>query len=78
MSDFSLIYFSDSGDIKTLIRFPGNSDLKFLLRIGNCVGCVYMRRCCWYAELVKKFSIFFLGTVRLNGHWVYLHLTVKF
>ena len=33
----------ESCDIKRLNQFSGNSDLKFLLKIWNCVGCVYMK-----------------------------------
>ena len=38
-----LVNRAESWDIKNLVQFPGNSALKTLLRILNCVGCVHMR-----------------------------------
>ena len=34
---------ADSGDIKLLVQFLGNTILKFSLRFRNCVECVNMR-----------------------------------
>ena len=36
---------SDSGDIKILAKFPGNSILEFWLKYWNCVGGTHMRGC---------------------------------
>ena len=37
------VIYADSGDIKTLVQFPGNSILTILQNFWKCVGGVYMR-----------------------------------
>ena len=37
------VIYADSGDIKILIQFPGNSILKFSTNLGKCVGGANMR-----------------------------------
>ena len=39
------VIYADSGDIKILVQFPGNSILKILQNFWKCVGGVYMRGC---------------------------------
>ena len=37
------VIYANSGDIKILVQFPGNSILKILQNFWKCVGGVYMR-----------------------------------
>ena len=48
---------ADSGDIKILVQFPGNSILKFWVKFWNCVGGTHMRGC--FVNQNQPMSIFF-------------------
>ena len=43
--EYDSVNLSDSGNIRFLVRFPGNSILKILQNFWKCVGGVYMRGC---------------------------------
>ena len=43
---------ADSGDIKILVRFPGDPILKFLFEVRNCVGGANMRG--WFTPKITS------------------------
>ena len=43
---------ADSGDIKILVQFPGNSILKFFTNFWKCVGGAHMRGC-WTLKITQ-------------------------
>ena len=62
---------AESGDINSLIQFPGNSDLEIFFRI--CVGCVNSRMFCTQSRKIHSLDSFsfisFFGVQRRPWDW---------